>query len=219
MPKIYQSPSARKNALLSLFLGAAFSFFVFLLVPVTQFIADVAKVENAYEVQQASLPPPEEFQFEEEEIKEEEAPEEEIELEQEPPKLTLDQLELALNPGMGGDLAGDFALPGFSASKGDLDLNAIYELDDLDQKPRPVKQVRPKYPRQLASRKVEGVVKLTFVIDQNGDVIDIKVVDATFPEFGEAAMAALREWKFEPGMKNAQVVKARGKLSIPFSIK
>jgi protein TonB len=219
MAQIYQSPSARKNSLLSLLLGVVFSFFVFLLVPVTQFIADVTKPDESYEVQQVSLPPPEEFEFEEEKVEEEEVKEEEIELEKEPPKLTLDQLDLALNASVGDLSAGDFGLPGFAASKNDLNLDDIFDMADLDQKPRPVRRVGPEYPRDLGRKKIEGTVKLLFIIDQDGNVTDVTVVEASHDDFAEAAVKAIKQWKFEPGMKYGQAVKTRTRLLVPFNLK
>ncbi len=219
MPTIYQAPTASRNAILSIVLGCLFTFFVFLLVPITQFIADVTKQAETYDVRQASLPPPEEFEFEEEEIIEEEEEEEPPELEEEPPQLTLEQLDLALNPGMGGDLTGDFAMPGFSANQDDLNMDDIFDLGDLDQMPRAVKKVRPKYPKKYLKRNIEGEVRLIFIVDENGKVRDIKVHSATHPEFGEAAVEAIAQWEFEPGVKNGRSVKTRVRIPLPFRIK
>lgn len=219
MPEIYQTTKAKSNPLLSWLLGGVFTFVVFLLVPVTQFIADATKPVKSFETRQASLPPPEEFEFEEEEIEDEEEEEEPPELEEEPPKLTLDQLELALNPGMGGDLTGDFAMPGFSASESDLNLDDIFDLADLDQQPKKVSGAMPKYPKRLHRRNIEGYVNVLFIVDQNGDVTHIKIAKATHEEFGEAIIKAFKQWKFEPGVKNGQNVRTRMKVRFPFRIK
>jgi len=216
MAKIYQAPKANRNAALSIVLGCLFTFFIFLLVPLTQFIADVSKAEDSYEVQQASLPPPEEFEFEEEEIEEVEEEEEPPELEEEPPQLTLEQLDLALNPGMGGDLAGDFALPGFSSDDSKLNLDDIFDLNEVDQKPKAVKQVKPTFPRNLQRKGVSGAVRVIFVVDQNGDVGDITIVKTSHEEFADAVLEVLPKWKFEPAMKDGQKVKARVRIQIPF---
>jgi len=63
---------------------------------------------------------------------------------------------------------------------------------------RPVKTVNPRYPIYARSRAVEGWVKLSFTVDENGKAKGIRVVAASpIQIFDRVAEKALRKWKFE----------------------
>ena len=62
-----------------------------------------------------------------------------------------------------------------------------------------IERAQPKYPIQAARDRVEGYVKLSFDINENGETSDIKVIDES-PEkvFSEQAILAVTKWKYEP---------------------
>ena len=64
-----------------------------------------------------------------------------------------------------------------------------------------VSAVRPAYPDSL-----KGTAPLRCRIDRDGDVAAVTVVAATDPAFGEAAAAAVRQWKFSPAVANHRYV-------------
>ncbi|MEM9227200.1 MAG: energy transducer TonB, partial [Verrucomicrobiota bacterium] len=101
----------------------------------------------------------------------------------------------------------------------DLNLDGIFDIADLDQKPKPTKRVRPQYPKEFARKKQQGKVRLLFVVDQDGNVLDVEVIDATHGKFADSAVKAISQWKFEPGLKHGHAVKTRVRLTIPFNIK
>ena len=58
----------------------------------------------------------------------------------------------------------------------------------------------PAYPARATLEGVEGSVTLSFVVDEAGLAREIAVVAASEPGwFESAAIAALRDWRFEPG--------------------
>lgn len=62
---------------------------------------------------------------------------------------------------------------------------------------RPIKEVRPKYPAQARTDKITGGVNVHITVDAKGHVIEAVAVSG--PEaLREAAVAAAREWQFEP---------------------
>ncbi|MGH8074170.1 MAG: energy transducer TonB [Lysobacter sp.] len=65
--------------------------------------------------------------------------------------------------------------------------------------PTLVRDVAPKYPLAAMRRGLSGRVRLEFTVRPDGGVADVVVVKAT-PEgvFDEAAVAAARQWRFEP---------------------
>jgi TonB family protein len=63
---------------------------------------------------------------------------------------------------------------------------------------RPVKTVNPRYPIYARSRAVEGWVKLSFTVDENGKAKGIRIVEASpIQIFDRVAEKALQKWKFE----------------------
>lgn len=152
----------------------------------------------------------------------EEKPPEEPEQPDEPPKLVednqpldLSQLELALNPGVGvRSLAGDFAvkLNAAEAVGGDL---GIFNLNDLDQKPRVNYQPGPNLTPQIR-KQAPGTVYIIFIVDENGRVMNPMVQKSTAPVFEASALKAVKQWKFEPGKKNGKAVRFRMRVPITF---
>jgi protein TonB len=165
---------------------------------------DTAKLE-------APPPPPEEEK--EPEPEPEEAP---PELAEEAPPLDLAQLELALNPGFGdGWTAGDFVVKLNTGGSDDGGVDALFSLADLDQKPRVLYQPGPLLNRDIR-RKAPGTVHIIFIVDQQGRVENPAIQASSDPIFEKAALAAVKQWKFEPGKRNGQPVRFRMRVPITF---
>lgn len=135
----------------------------------------------------------------------------------EAPPLDLSQLELALNPGfsegwMGG---GDFSVSLKTFAKKGDDLDSVFSMADLDQKPRVVYQPGPTLTKQTR-RKAPGTVYIIFVVDPNGRVVKPVVQKSTDPVFTKPALAAVKQWKFEPGKRNGKPVRFRMRVPITF---
>jgi periplasmic protein TonB len=141
------------------------------------------------------------------------------------PPLDLAQLELALNPGVGLDGAGDFVgldgagdfaikLQGLGGGNGSAQGDDLFALADLDQKPRAIVQQQPRLGAQLR-KKVPASVAVLFTVDASGRVEDPIVQSSTDREFEAPVLAAIRQWKFEPGKRGGQPVRFR--MRQPFS--
>ena len=63
--------------------------------------------------------------------------------------------------------------------------------------PRLVTHVRPVYPTRAVSARVEGTVVLEVRIDATGKVTDTKVL-RSMPLLDQAALAAVRQWRYAP---------------------
>ena len=170
----------------------------------------------------ANVPPPPPPPAEEEE-KEDEKPQDEPEppkLAEDAPPLDLSMLELALNPGTGGaGLGGDFAvkLPVGDGKSGEEagGVDELFSMSDLDQKPRAIYQVSPQTNPKL-QKAAPATVYVLFVVDQRGRVESPIVQSSTDPQFEASALAAVKQWKFEPGKRNGQAVKFRMRVPITF---
>lgn len=94
----------------------------------------------------------------------------------------------------------------------------VYDIAHLDRRPVPTFQARPLYPIALRRSGTEGEAKVSFVIDVNGSPKDIKVVEATQPEFGDSAKAAIEKWRFKAGQKAGANVNTRVVVPIVFTV-
>src|SRR5579864_4591900 len=65
-----------------------------------------------------------------------------------------------------------------------------------------VSQVQPRYPDVAKPMHLNVIVKLQASVEPNGHVKDIKVLGGG-PVFIEAAMTAVRKWKYEPAAQDS----------------
>ncbi|HPW94681.1 MAG TPA: TonB family protein [Fibrobacteraceae bacterium] len=101
------------------------------------------------------------------------------------------QMDLSLARGEGGD--------GVAVGSGGME-NVIYEAGEVDETARLLKEIQPKYPERAKKMGVSGYVKVYLVIDVYGEVSQVRILtsEPTGYGFEEAALKAVREWKFEP---------------------
>jgi outer membrane biosynthesis protein TonB len=58
-----------------------------------------------------------------------------------------------------------------------------------------------------------------FIVDENGDVLlEVEAIEATHPEFAVAAMEAVLDWKFDPGLKDGQPVNTKVRQTLEFAV-
>jgi len=76
----------------------------------------------------------------------------------------------------------------------------IYHLWELDEVPEPIYMTTPKYPLEFKGQGVVGSATVIFYIDSNGMPQMPHVTEASHDNFGQTALVAVREWKFNPAM-------------------
>jgi TonB family protein len=67
--------------------------------------------------------------------------------------------------------------------------------------PRKVKDVPPEYPKAAQDARVQGVVILEARVDESGNVSDVRLL-RSIPLLDQAALAAVKQWKYEPALLN-----------------
>ena len=79
--------------------------------------------------------------------------------------------------------------------------------------------VKPNYPQAALERGTEGWVDLIFTVRTDGRVTDVSV-SAAEPAgiFEQAAMAAVRRWRYEPVKRDGRAVEQRARLRLRFTI-
>ena len=134
MSKIYKKKSDPSSYKKSILIGSVVSFLLFLAIPLLQIFTSYEKAPEYIESLEMAPPPPPPPPEEPPPPPEPEEEEPPPELESDPPPLSLEQLDMALEPGTGGSLAGDFALPDFDAKKANLGMD-LFDISDLDFRP------------------------------------------------------------------------------------
>ena len=78
--------------------------------------------------------------------------------------------------------------------------------------------MNPVYPEAARKRGVEGWVELAFTVTPGGAVDDIQVRNASPAEiFDDAAVRAIKQWRFEPIVRNGEKVSQRAMVRLKFS--
>ena len=72
--------------------------------------------------------------------------------------------------------------------------------------PKKIKDVAPQYPPQLRGTDTEGTVVMMAKIGPDGYVNDVQPVGSPHPDLANAAMAAVREWRFTQTLLNCTPV-------------
>jgi TonB family protein len=87
---------------------------------------------------------------------------------------------------------------------------------ELDKSPKAIRRIDPVYPPLAARQRMKGAVILGLLINENGRVQDVRVlsVDRKGMGFEDAAVAAARQFTYEPGVKDGKKVKTL--IPVPF---
>lgn len=216
--KSFKIPTAKTDLPLGMACGVVFSTFLFVLMAIAPLVGNIKPPQNDLQEVMVAFPPPE---FEEiEEPEPEEPPEEEPppEMEEPPPDLSLEQMDLVLNPGTGGSLAGDFALPTTAANAGDLGTEDFIDFSELDEPPKLIDQSAFNYPRSLRTKKVSGRVVVYIELDEEGNVTKAEVSKSDLPQFNDFVLKEISRRKFSAPTFQGRKVKAKANLPIPINI-
>jgi protein TonB len=138
--------------------------------------------------------------------------------------LSLSAIEQALSgQAVGGEFSdsANFASGGRiggTARPGQVDssLENAFNMDEIDQKPRETFKTPPAYPVEMRGKKVEGLVSLIFIVDATGKVTNPRVEKSSHPAFERPALDAIRQWRFEPGLRSGVRVGCKMRVSIRF---
>lgn len=82
--------------------------------------------------------------------------------------------------------------------------------------PRLVKDVRPRYVAGAIKRKVEGEVVVECVVKEDGSVEAARILRGLDPDLDTESLAAVRQWQFEPPLRDGVPVKVRFSVALEF---
>jgi TonB family protein len=87
-----------------------------------------------------------------------------------------------------------------------------------DRKVRVISKTEARYTDDARAKGIAGNVILRFMVDQDGMPQDIQVKKSLYPSLDQSAIEAARTWRFEPAMKNGQVVSTWLEVQINFNL-
>lgn len=189
---------------------------VFLILPFTQFLSgdprDLTRIRSVDIAPPPPPPPPPEPPPPEEEQQDQDIED----LSTPPPPISLSQLEAALNPGMGGIGGQAVDLTAFGVAPDALQEMQIFSISDLDRRPRRLHSPLPAFPAEFRAEAPVGVVRVRIMIDEEGNVTIMDIVEATHREAVQPVRQALVQWRFEPPTRGGERVRAAYIQPIPY---
>jgi protein TonB len=218
MRKVYQHQSGLGTLMLALGFSALATIGLFGFLP---FAHQVAKPDRSLELRKisaADLPPPVQDETPPPPVAEEDKPPEaapEPQLTQTAESIPL-TANLEVATGSGGGMIGYGELRSLTAAQPVQE--DVFDVADLEKRPEAVSQIPPTYPSELRKAKIEGMVTLVFVLNEEGRVEDARVENSSRPEFEKPALDAIRKWRFRPGMKDGQPVRTYIRLPMRFRV-
>ncbi|KAF0094406.1 MAG: periplasmic protein TonB [Puniceicoccaceae bacterium 5H] len=215
----YQAPKIGKYApggfVLSI-LGVAA---MLILVPFVQSITGGKQDQMTVRQFDVSLPPPPPPPPEPPPPQNEQVEEPPPQMQPPPMNLSLNQLSMAINPGVGGALAGDFGLGEVSqvSSEDTLQDIQLFDIAELDEKPRRLTDEQFDAPPRMRQNRTPGSAKVVVIINPDGTVRVGEVIESNPPELAQALVAYLERQRYTKPMKGGQAVSAR--YILPFELK
>ena len=80
-----------------------------------------------------------------------------------------------------------------------------------------IHDVTPLYPPEAGRKRVEGTVVLMAVIGKDGTVRDVRV-ESGLPLLAQAAIDAVKQWRYKPYLLNGEPVEVDSHITINFTL-
>src|SRR5215472_14391292 len=80
-----------------------------------------------------------------------------------------------------------------------------------------IHDVAPTYPPEAGRARIEGAVVLWAVIGKDGSVQDVRI-ESGVPVLAQAAIAAVKQWRYKPYLLNGEPVEVDSRITINFTL-
>lgn len=80
-----------------------------------------------------------------------------------------------------------------------------------------IHDVAPTYPPEAGRARIEGTVVLQAVIGKDGSVQDVQV-ESGLPILAQAAIDAVKQWRYRPYLLNGEPVEVDSRITINFTL-
>jgi protein TonB len=86
------------------------------------------------------------------------------------------------------------------------------------QESKLLRRIVPEYPHLARVNRVQGTVQLAIDVDEEGNVAEVRVLEG-HPLLLEAAVQAVRQWKYSPTLLNGEPIPVVSTVSVIFQLK
>ncbi len=128
-------------------------------------------------------------------------------------------------PGFGGGIGtgsgggvGSGEGPGVGPGQGGGIGGGVFRVGGGVSAPSIVFKVDPEYSEQARKAKYQGTVVLNLVVQKDGTVRDVEILQPLGLGLDEKAIEAVTQWRFNPGMRNGQAVDVAAIIEVTFRL-
>jgi periplasmic protein TonB len=108
--------------------------------------------------------------------------------------------------------------PGVGAGSGGGIGGGVYKVGGGISAPQPVSTPDPEYTQEARNAKTEGTCILWMIVDQQGHPRDIRVVRGLGFGLDARAIEAVKQWRFQPALKDGQPVNVQISVEVGFHL-
>lgn len=90
-------------------------------------------------------------------------------------------------------------------------------VSNLQQQSKLIRMIQPVYPPLARNARVQGVVLLHIVVDEGGNVSEADVLSG-HPLLDDAAVAAVKQWKYSPTILNGSPIQVSTTVNVIFTL-
>jgi periplasmic protein TonB len=80
-----------------------------------------------------------------------------------------------------------------------------------------LRRVQPIYPPPARNARIQGPVVMVALIDTDGRIVNLRLVSGN-PLLVEAAMNAVKQWRYRPYILNSQPIEVETQITVVFSL-
>ncbi len=122
-----------------------------------------------------------------------------------------------IGSGSGGGI-GSGEGPGLGPGRGGGTGGGVFRVGGGVSAPRVLSSPDPEYSEEARKAKYQGTCVLWLIVDPNGRPRDVKVARSLGMGLDEKAIEAVRQWKFEPAMKDGRPVAVQINVEVNFRL-
>jgi protein TonB len=100
------------------------------------------------------------------------------------------------------------------------DFGDVFEASQLDTPLTILARIPPLYPLKAKRQGIEGWVRIRFLVNEDGGVEEVTVVESRPPGvFEQAVKGSVSRWRFQPGLVDGIPVRTQAETTIRFELK
>jgi len=94
----------------------------------------------------------------------------------------------------------------------------VYKVGPAVSTPKLIRKIEPQYTEQARDAKHQGAVVLQVVVEEDGKIRQAKVLKSLGLGLDEKAVEAVKQWEFEPALRDGKPVKVQATIEINFRL-